>query len=120
MVSFRNNLQMATRLALALWCVQSSFVSSLSTNARPQGDKALAGSPDSTRRAFFRNVAAVGALTSSNFLVREPSVAATPDLPTTGAKAPAFELPNSRKDGTTSLAELVKTGKWTVLYFYPG
>jgi thioredoxin-dependent peroxiredoxin len=41
-------------------------------------------------------------------------------LPKTGARAPDFELPNSRKDGTTSLGELVRTGKWTVLYFYPG
>jgi thioredoxin-dependent peroxiredoxin len=42
-----------------------------------------------------------------------------------GAKAPSFELPNSRGDGTTtSLDQLVRgTGnarKWTVLYFYPG
>jgi peroxiredoxin Q/BCP len=41
-------------------------------------------------------------------------------LPKTGARAPDFSLPNSRKDGTTSLKDLVRTGKWTVLYFYPG
>lgn len=41
-------------------------------------------------------------------------------VPATGAKAPDFDLPNSRGEGTTSLNSLAKTGKWTVLYFYPG
>jgi thioredoxin-dependent peroxiredoxin len=41
-------------------------------------------------------------------------------LPETGVTAPAFDLPNSRGEGTTSLQDLIKTGKWTVLYFYPG
>lgn len=40
--------------------------------------------------------------------------------PSTGARAPSFELPNSRGEGATSLQSLVKNGKWTVLYFYPG
>jgi peroxiredoxin Q/BCP len=41
-------------------------------------------------------------------------------VPETGAKAPDFDLPNSRGEGTTSLNSLIKAGKWTVLYFYPG
>jgi peroxiredoxin Q/BCP len=47
----------------------------------------------------------------------ETSVAS---LPSAGAKAPDFELPNSRGNGLTSLASLTKSDKWTVLYFYPG
>jgi len=35
-------------------------------------------------------------------------------------KAPSFDLPNSKGEGSTSLEKLLKTGKWTVLYFYPG
>ena len=46
--------------------------------------------------------------------------AEAPTLPQTGAKAPPFELPNSRGEGTTSLQKLVQSGKWTILYFYPG
>ena len=46
--------------------------------------------------------------------------AEAPTLPQTGAKAPSFELPNSRGEGTTSLQKLVQSGKWTILYFYPG
>lgn len=42
-------------------------------------------------------------------------------MPSSGAKAPDFELPNSRGSGdVTTLQSLTKTGKWTVLYFYPG
>lgn len=37
-----------------------------------------------------------------------------------GNKAPSFELPNSRGNGVTTLEGLTKSGKWTVLYFYPG
>jgi len=42
-------------------------------------------------------------------------------IPKTGAKAPEFDLPNSRSQGNLSSDDLLsKTGKWTVLYFYPG
>ena len=41
-------------------------------------------------------------------------------VPQAGTKAPPFELPNSRGQGTTSLKSLVQSGKWTILYFYPG
>ena len=41
-------------------------------------------------------------------------------LPAKGAKAPDFELPNSRGNGIVTLDSLVKNSKWTVLYFYPG
>jgi peroxiredoxin Q/BCP len=69
-----------------------------------------------SRRGFVGGV--VG---SVPFLVASGAQAAeAPVIPQTGAKAPAFELPNSRGDGTTSLQKLVKSGKWTILYFYPG
>jgi thioredoxin-dependent peroxiredoxin len=68
------------------------------------------------RRAFLQN-AVVAAATLA--VGASPSLAAD-TLASTGSKAPFFELPNSRGNGLTSLDNLVKTGKWTVLYFYPG
>jgi thioredoxin-dependent peroxiredoxin len=65
------------------------------------------------RRAFVRDVSWISV---SKFAIP----AATAATPATGAMAPSFELPNSRGEGSTSLAALIKTGKWTVLYFYPG
>lgn len=72
-----------------------------------------------TRRAFLARAAAAGAASLALPLSSSPAVAAE-DLPSTGTRAPAFDLPNSRDDGTTSLDDLTKSGKWTVLYFYPG
>jgi peroxiredoxin Q/BCP len=68
------------------------------------------------RRAFIQGVGS--AAVASTFVVNSPAVAA--GLPPTGATAPDFDLPNSRGEGTTSLKDLLKQGKWTVLYFYPG
>lgn len=75
----------------------------------------------SSRREVFANVAkgmgaaaiALGASTAAP----QASLAATPEM---GVKAPDFQLPNSRGEGETKLADLTKSGKWTVLYFYPG
>ena len=74
-----------------------------------------------TRDGFFRR--AVG--TSSVFFsvggaFKPRSVHANDLIPPNGSRAPAFELPNSRGEGVTSLDTLTKDGKWTVLYFYPG
>jgi len=67
-----------------------------------------------TRRAFMTTTASVvplyyGAYTSN----------AASNLPSTGVRAPEFELPNS-EGKTVNLDTLVAKGKWTVLYFYPG
>ena len=72
-------------------------------------------SPNVGRRAFLGTTAATAAA-----LAVQPSIASASDLPSAGARAPDFELPNSRGNGMTSLDGLEKTGKWTVLYFYPG
>lgn len=72
----------------------------------------------SNRRSFLVGVGASAGLVGGFSTTTESAVAA--NLPTTEQKAPDFELPNSRGDGKTSLKDLVKTGKWTVLYFYPG
>lgn len=66
-----------------------------------------------SRRAFVSTVGGAAA-----GIAAAPALAA--GTPPTGAKAPNFELPNSRGEGTTSLSTLTKNGKWTVLYFYPG
>lgn len=71
-----------------------------------------------SRRGAFENVIkGVGAVSFGNAL--SPGIADA-SIPPTGVQAPSFELPNSRGEGTTSLNDLAKTGKWTVLYFYPG
>lgn len=73
-----------------------------------------------SRRAFARDATLGAAATLASLNNNGAAAWAAVPLPKTGARAPDFELPNSRKDGTTSLKELVKSGKWTVLYFYPG
>lgn len=67
-------------------------------------------------RRVFLAVGAAGLATMGP----KVGLASDANIPATGAKAPEFELPNSRGDGLTSLDTLTKTGKWTVLYFYPG
>mmetsp|Transcript_8742 Transcript_8742/g.11591 ORF Transcript_8742/g.11591 Transcript_8742/m.11591 type:complete len:229 (+) Transcript_8742:122-808(+) len=74
-----------------------------------------------SRRGFFEKgfmtAAAAGAATILvSTTATEPALA----LPSIGAQAPAFVLANSRGDGSTSLSTLTGSGKWTVLYFYPG
>lgn len=72
-----------------------------------------------SRRGFVGGVlASVPLLTLNSSPAR--AAAEPPTMPKTGSKAPAFELPNSRGEGTTSLQKLVSSGKWTILYFYPG
>lgn len=91
------------RSLLLLWALLLSPVVSLSPQSQQQ----------SSRRAFVRDSFVFGGALS---LAPANSWA----VPSTGTKAPAFELPNSRGEGKTSLANLIKSGKWTVLYFYPG
>jgi len=79
----------------------------------------------SSRRTFVRNLGAfVGGVAATSIATQDqllrPEIANAASIPPTGAKAPEFELPNSRRDGTTTLQSLIKDGKkWTVLYFYP-
>ena len=76
------------------------------------------------RKSFIGKVAGPTAFLIQNYVGSDrlslvpPAQAVT--LPSTGATAPDFELPNSRGDGFTTLESLTSTGKWTVLYFYPG
>jgi len=102
----------------------------------------------SSRRSFFNRAlttsAAAGVVaaassgvplllsggTSVTSIISPPAAYAAPparaeddtniSLPQTGRKAPDFELPNSRGEGMTTLSDLTKSGKYTVLYFYPG
>lgn len=75
---------------------------------------------EDTRRSFLAKGAAAAALASMALTSATTLPAFADGLPSQGAKAPDFELPNSRGTGLTSLQSLTKTGKWTVLYFYPG
>jgi peroxiredoxin Q/BCP len=68
------------------------------------------------RRAFLGSTGVAAAALAVN-----PGITlAESNLPSAGAQAPEFDLPNSRGNGNTSLDGLTKAGKWTVLYFYPG
>jgi len=67
-----------------------------------------------SRRAFMTTTASVvplyyGAYTSN----------AATNLPSTGIRAPEFQLPNT-EGNLVNIDKLVSNGKWTVLYFYPG
>ena len=80
-----------------------------------------------SRRAFVSGLASIVSTSVVVATSHTPSAwALSSDVPpaTAGGKAPYFELPNSRASSinpaTTSLTDLIKTGKWTVLYFYPG
>ncbi len=69
------------------------------------------------RRAFLGSTGC----TVAAALTMNPGVGlADSNLPSEGTRAPEFELPNSRGNGVTTLQGLTKSGKWTVLYFYPG
>lgn len=82
------------------------------------------------RRSFVKNLATAGTVLSVSTVLSPstlPAFAAADldakssfSMPETGKKAPSFVLPSSRGEGSTSLDELTKSGKWTVLYFYPG
>jgi peroxiredoxin Q/BCP len=77
-----------------------------------------------SRRSFVHATAAsVGGSSLLTAVAANPSIAGAATTATTletGAKAPGFQLPNSRGEGTTSLSQLIQSKKWTVLYFYPG
>ncbi|KAL3935819.1 MAG: hypothetical protein SGARI_002815, partial [Bacillariaceae sp.] len=77
---------------------------------------------DSNRRSFLASASAVVAAVASVAvpLTQAPLPALADGLPSQGAKAPDFELPNNRGTGATTLSGLTSNGKWTVLYFYPG
>jgi peroxiredoxin Q/BCP len=80
--------------------------------------------PPSSRRAFIQTTVATGAAVALGAPTTAAIAATAPDsvgsIPLTNAKAPEFELPNSRGEGVISLSTLTANKKWTVLYFYPG
>ena len=115
--SFSSAVLWIWRLAVAFWCVSSFTIEERRVNAAlltPPASE-LRTQPvrtvDSSRRTFF-NVAAATA--GWNILVPQPALASPATPPLTGAKAPFFELPNSRGEGETSLDELVQSKKWYV------
>jgi hypothetical protein len=117
-------------VVLTLWSTHSSQGWTAPQQQPPSPPQQLSSA---NRRAFLQNIpliattaAAVGA-TGSAVLPSIATAATAADgtaakHPTlvTGARAPDFELPNSRGEGATSLDQLINSKKWTVLYFYPG
>lgn len=63
----------------------------------------------------------IGGTAAAFFVPNIANAASAPpkNAPPIGKKAPDFNLMNSKGD-LINLASLTKTGKWTVLYFYPG
>lgn len=105
--------QRITIAALVL-AVSASLSSGLSL---PKNNNAI----ESSRRSFVESGAVAAALGVASLATPNAAFAAeTTGLPAQGAKAPDFELPNSRGSGLVTLDGLVKNSKWTVLYFYPG
>jgi thioredoxin-dependent peroxiredoxin len=76
-------------------------------------------SVETSRRSVLTSATFVASLVALTSPTTTPPAFAD-GLPSQGATAPDFELPNSRGTGLTSLRALINTGKWTVLYFYPG
>lgn len=85
-------------------------------NSLGQDNKIVVNRSTFVRSAVGSTLAVIGLST----LNESPANAAATSLPATNKKAPDFNMANSRSEGTTSLADLTKEGKWTVLYFYPG
>lgn len=75
------------------------------------------------RSSFVRSAVGGFAAMGISSINAAPAIAATAPaktLPATEKRAPDFNMENSKGEGTTTLADLTKDGKWTVLYFYPG
>ena len=87
--------------------------------------------PASGSRRDFLNQSGSGAalaIIASTFLNTSGNTAAhaallsssSSSIPPLNTRAPDFELLNSRNGQLITLSNLLKTNKWTVLYFYPG
>lgn len=105
-------------LTVGLFLAATSVASGLSVQQR--GGASIASGRTGVDRRTFVGITVSTAAASTATIVSSPAPASADVLPQQGAKAPEFELPNSRGNGLTSLDGLTKNGKWTVLYFYPG
>ncbi len=104
-----------------------SVVESFSLQSPPHNNSNNHGS-SMERKTFFNEM--LTAMTVPSILIStttftNPDIASastsSKDMPKLGSKAPNFYLPNSRDQGSNlSLDQLRSSGKWTVLYFYPG
>lgn len=112
---------MQQRITIAALVLAAS--ASLSSGLSMQNNNNKNADAASSRRSFVETGAvAAAAFGVASFAQPNAALAAesASGLPTQGAKAPDFELPNSRGNGLVTLDSLVKNSKWTVLYFYPG
>ena len=102
-----------TIATLLLLCSSTSSWAFSTSNSSAKLNQKQAVMSEIGRKTF------IGSLLSAAIILPKPSPAEAANLPPTGASAPYFELPSSIGE-TKSLETLTKTGKWTVLYFYPG
>lgn len=74
-----------------------------------------------SRRAFINHATSIatGTITTSALFLPRLSNAASSSPLSLGSPAPSFTLPNSKGQQVT-LDSLSSSGKWTVLYFFPG
>ena len=117
----KSNMQRRINIAAFVLAATASLSSSLSIQNQKKNNAKTINTFES-RRSFVETgaVAAFGIAASTLAQPQQAFAAEASGLPARGAKAPEFELPNSRGSGLVTLDSLVKSSKWTVLYFYPG
>jgi len=115
----------AAAIATVTLAAQHSSCTAYSFQRLPKSTPISNEAVVSSRRTFFQTSSTAAAAAVSLVLTQQlqpanAEVTASTNVLTVGTKAPAFQLPNSRGEGKTSLADLTASKKWTVLYFYPG
>lgn len=96
-----------------------SFQSNNNNNNNPSSSTTATNTME--RSTFLHNIMAITTIPS--ILATYPTTvsASTPTSSDLPFKAPYFDLPNASNQGSNvNIDTLTKTGKWTVLYFYPG
>ena len=108
-------MQRRINIAAFVLAATASLSSSLSIQNQKKNNAKTINTFES-RRSFVETgaVAAFGIAASTLAQPQQAFAAEASGLPARGAKAPEFELPNSRGSGLVTLDSLVKSSKWTV------
>ena len=102
----------------------------VNNSSAPLNEYSTVSASSSSRRNFLNRSggsAAVAIITSTLLNISGNTAAhaallssSSSSVPPLNTRAPDFELLNSRNGQPITLTSLLKTNKWTVLYFYPG